>query len=141
MEQGTRAEGDATLVNLQILLEAFLNMSLRSACFTNAAFFNGKKQNFRSWDYSPQVVDFQINRRRIKGILMYILRFQKYLNFAPEIYLTFLEINILKKLNICKALCTKDHHPFQLRVSINYHHFYILPHFCNISRTDYHIYS
>jgi len=74
--------------------------------------FYGKKQNFRSWDYSPQVVDFQINRCRIKGILLYILWFQKYLNFAPEIYLPFLEINIFKKLNICKALCTKDHSPF-----------------------------
>ena len=38
MEQGTRAEGDAPLVNLQIILEAFMNMSMRSACFTNAVF-------------------------------------------------------------------------------------------------------
>jgi len=75
-------------------------------------FFNGKKQNFRSWDYSPQVADFLIDRRRIKGILLYILRFKKYLNFAPEIYLALLEINIFKKLTICKALCTKDHSPF-----------------------------
>jgi hypothetical protein len=81
-------------------------------------FFNGKKQNSRSWDYSLQVADFQINRRRIKGILLYILRFQKYLNFAPEIYLPLLEINIFKKSTNCKALCTKDHSPFPVE-SVN----------------------
>jgi len=46
------------------------------------------------------MADFQINRRQIKGILLYILWFQKYLNFAPEIYLPLLEINIFRKITI-----------------------------------------
>jgi len=33
-------------------------MSPRSACFIDEAFF-GKKQNFWSWGYSPQVPDYQ----------------------------------------------------------------------------------
>jgi hypothetical protein len=82
---GTRAEGDTTIVGVQILLEAFLNMSLRSVPLMKL--FYGKKQNFRSWDYSLQVVDylvFQIIGRRIKGILLYIHRFQKCLNLCPR---------------------------------------------------------
>jgi hypothetical protein len=50
--------GDATLVDVQMLLEAFLNMSLRSACFIDET-FSGKKQNFQSWDYSSKVPDCQ----------------------------------------------------------------------------------
>jgi len=45
-----------------------------SACSTDEA-FSGKKQNFWSWDYSPQVLDyqdFQVLGCRIKGILLYI---------------------------------------------------------------------
>jgi hypothetical protein len=41
------------------LLEAFLNRSLRSAFFTDKAFFPGKKQNFQFWNYSLQVPDCQ----------------------------------------------------------------------------------
>ena len=51
--------GDTTVVDEQTLLEAFLNMSLRSACFNDIVFFYGKKQNFCSWDYSSQVLDCQ----------------------------------------------------------------------------------
>jgi hypothetical protein len=82
---GTRAEGDTTTVGVEILLEAFLNMSLRSVSLMKL--FCGKKQNFRSWDYSPQVADYldlQIIGRRIKGILLYIHRFQKCLNPCPR---------------------------------------------------------
>jgi len=34
-------------------LEVFLNMSPRSACFIDKAFFPGKKQTFQYWEYSP----------------------------------------------------------------------------------------
>jgi hypothetical protein len=44
----------------QTLLDTFLNMSLSSACFIEALFC--KTQNFWSWDYSPQVPDYQIIR-------------------------------------------------------------------------------
>jgi hypothetical protein len=36
---GDRGSGDTTMVDVQILLEAFLNMPLRSACFIDEAFF------------------------------------------------------------------------------------------------------
>jgi hypothetical protein len=42
-------------------LEVFLNMSMRFACFIDD-FISGNKQNFRSWDYSPNVPDFQDSR-------------------------------------------------------------------------------
>jgi hypothetical protein len=41
---GDRA-GDTSTVDVQTLLEAFLNMSLRSACFSNEA-FSGKNKPF-----------------------------------------------------------------------------------------------
>jgi hypothetical protein len=47
-------------------------MFLRSACFNDET-FSGKKQNFWSWDYTPQVLDYQdfwIIRYQIKGILL-----------------------------------------------------------------------
>jgi hypothetical protein len=46
------------MVDVQTLLETFLNMSPRSACFTDKA-FSGKKQNFWSWDDCPQVLDYK----------------------------------------------------------------------------------
>jgi hypothetical protein len=55
---------------------------------------------------------FRLTDVGLKEYLLYILWFQKYLNYAPEIYLPLLEINKFKKLPICKALCTKDHSPF-----------------------------
>ena len=45
------------MVDVRTLSEAFLNMSLRSACFTDETFSD--TQNFRSWDYCPQVPDYQ----------------------------------------------------------------------------------
>jgi hypothetical protein len=54
---GDTGSGDTTMVDVQTLLEAFVNMSLRSACCNEA--FYGKKQNFSSWDYSSQVPDYQ----------------------------------------------------------------------------------
>jgi hypothetical protein len=36
---GDTGSGDTTTVDVQTLLEAFLNMSLSSACFNNTAFF------------------------------------------------------------------------------------------------------
>jgi hypothetical protein len=36
---GDKGLGDTTTVDVQTLLEAFLNMSLSSACFNNTAFF------------------------------------------------------------------------------------------------------
>ena len=49
--------GDNIMVDVRTLSETFLNMSLRSACFTDEIFSD--KQNFRSWDYCPQVSDHQ----------------------------------------------------------------------------------
>jgi hypothetical protein len=42
-----KGPGDTTMVDGKKFLEAFLNMSLRSACFTDPLCF-GKKQNFQS---------------------------------------------------------------------------------------------
>jgi len=47
-------------------------MFVRSVCFSDET-FSGKKQNFWSWDYAPQVLDYQdfwINGYQIKGILL-----------------------------------------------------------------------
>jgi len=46
MEQ-ERGSGDSTTIDLHTLLEAFTNMSLRSACFTDKA--SGKQQKFWYW--------------------------------------------------------------------------------------------
>jgi len=43
---GGKESGDITTVDTHTLLEAFLNVSLGSASFTEEAFFYGKKQNF-----------------------------------------------------------------------------------------------
>lgn len=45
------------MVGVQTLLQASMNMSLRSACF-NDEVFPHKKQNVQSWDYS-QVLGYQ----------------------------------------------------------------------------------
>jgi hypothetical protein len=47
------------MVDLQTHLEAFVNTCLRPACFTDEGFFSDEKQNVLSWDYSPQVPDYQ----------------------------------------------------------------------------------
>jgi hypothetical protein len=50
-------------------------MSLKSACFIDEACFAGNKQNFKSWDYSPQVLDYpdvQAIGCQIKGIVLYV---------------------------------------------------------------------
>jgi hypothetical protein len=46
---GDKWSGNTAMVRVQALLDAFLNMSLRSACFIDE---NPpcKKQNFSSWD-------------------------------------------------------------------------------------------
>jgi hypothetical protein len=58
---GVRAKGSGgiTTVEVQTLLGAFLNLSLRSAHFTDVL-FSCEKQNFRSWDDSLkcQIVRF-----------------------------------------------------------------------------------
>jgi hypothetical protein len=51
---GNSGSGDTTAI--QILLEALLNMSLISASLMEL--FTGEKQNFWSWDYSPQMPDY-----------------------------------------------------------------------------------
>ena len=66
--------GDNTMIDLETLFEAVLNVSLRFASFINEH-LSGKKQDFHSWDYCYQVLDnedFQIIRRQIKGILQYV---------------------------------------------------------------------
>jgi hypothetical protein len=50
-------------------------MSLKSVCFNDEACFSGNKQNFESWDYSPQVLDYQDFQAigcQIKEILLFI---------------------------------------------------------------------
>ena len=51
---GDMGSGDPTAIEVQTLLGAFLNLSLRPAHFTDE-FFSGEKQNFRSWDYCAQM--------------------------------------------------------------------------------------
>ena len=55
-------------------MEAFLSMSIRSACFIDEALFLVKSKTSRSWDYSSQVLDYQdfwIIGCQIKGVLIY----------------------------------------------------------------------
>ena len=57
---------------VQTLLDTFLNMSLKSACFTDKTFFGGQKASF--WNYSPQVPDYQdfwLTKHTIKGNFLY----------------------------------------------------------------------
>ena len=69
-----KESGDTTMVDGQNFLEAFLNMSLRSACFSGP-FWSGKKQNFQPRDCSPHIPHYQhfgISQRQIKGMLLYL---------------------------------------------------------------------
>ena len=50
---GDKGLGDTTTVDVHILLEDFVNIYLRSACFTDEP-FSSKKQNFHSWANSIQ---------------------------------------------------------------------------------------
>jgi len=50
---GDKGLGDTTTVHVHTLLEAFVNKSLRSACFTDDP-FSSKKQDFQSWTNSLQ---------------------------------------------------------------------------------------
>jgi hypothetical protein len=74
---GDKGSGDTTMADVQTLLEAFLNMLLRSAFSLMKVFFfffSGKKKNVQSREYCPQVLDyedFQIIGCWIKGILLY----------------------------------------------------------------------
>jgi hypothetical protein len=70
---GDKGSGDTTTVDVQTLLEVFLNMSLRSTCFTDEH-FSDKEQNVWSRDYSqvPNYQDFKIIRHGINRILLYI---------------------------------------------------------------------
>ena len=54
---GEKRSGDIKTVYVQTLLEAFLNMCMRSVLLM--MLFTGIKQNFQSCDYSPQVLDYQ----------------------------------------------------------------------------------
>jgi hypothetical protein len=69
-----KGSGDITTFNVQTLLEAFVNMLLRSACFIDEVFLD-KKQNFQPWGYSPEVLDYQnfrITGHQIKATLLYL---------------------------------------------------------------------
>jgi hypothetical protein len=71
-EVGDKASGGTTLVHVQTILETFLNISLRPACFSDEVFF-WQKAKFWSWGYSPHVLKYQafrIIRHWIKGILL-----------------------------------------------------------------------
>jgi hypothetical protein len=63
-----------TTVYAQALLEAFLNIFLRSATLTDEG-FSDKKENFWSWHYfhyEPDYWYFLTMRHQIKRILLYI---------------------------------------------------------------------
>jgi hypothetical protein len=68
MDRGQGAR-NTTIVNVQTLLEGLLNMSTRYSCFTDESSYL-KKQNFWSWGYSYQVLDYQdfriIGHQRLK---------------------------------------------------------------------------
>jgi hypothetical protein len=46
---GDKESGDTTTVDKHTLLNTFLNMSVRVACFTDKYFLLAKTQNFCSW--------------------------------------------------------------------------------------------
>jgi hypothetical protein len=50
--------GDTATVDVQTLLEVFLNMSLRAACYIDEV-FSCKKQNLWYWGCSSQVPDYR----------------------------------------------------------------------------------
>jgi hypothetical protein len=56
-KEGNRI-GDKGSVKVQMLLETFLNMYLRSACSTDEGFLLVKKQNSLSWDYYLQMPNY-----------------------------------------------------------------------------------
>jgi len=69
-----KESGDNTIIGEQNFIVVFLNMSLRSACFTDTL-CSGKKQNFQSWECSPHIPHYQhfgISWSQIKGILLYL---------------------------------------------------------------------
>jgi len=47
-------QGDTTMADEQTLLDALLNMSLRSAYYNDKVFFLVTNKNFESWDYFLQ---------------------------------------------------------------------------------------
>ena len=49
---GYKASEDTTTVSVQTPMEAYLKMFLTSACFTDEAYFDSKKQNFQSREIS-----------------------------------------------------------------------------------------
>jgi len=55
---GDKGSVDITAIDVHTLLEAYLNMFLRSSCFINEA-LSSKQQTFWSWNYSPQALDYQ----------------------------------------------------------------------------------
>ena len=66
------------MFDIQTLLEVFLNMSLRSACFTDEFYFLVKKENIRFWNCSLQILDyhdFGIIRHQINRVLLYNIEF------------------------------------------------------------------
>jgi len=55
---GHKGSGEKTMAGIQTFLEAFLNMSVRSSHFI-VKLVSSKDPNVRSWDYCPQVPDYQ----------------------------------------------------------------------------------
>jgi len=72
---------DNTMIDVETLFEAILNMSMRFTSFINEP-LSGKKQDFHFWYYCYQVLDnedFQIIRRQIKEFCsMYGIVFKWY---------------------------------------------------------------
>jgi hypothetical protein len=54
---GDKGSGDITIFDLHALVEAFLNVFLRSACSVHGNFL--VEHAFQFWDHSPPVLDYQ----------------------------------------------------------------------------------
>lgn len=52
-----KGSGDITIFDFQKLLEAFLSVSLRSACSVHGKFL--VEHTFKFWDHFPQALDYQ----------------------------------------------------------------------------------
>ena len=80
--------------------------------FHQCSFFMVKSKTF---DLGTNLLRWWIFRLTDVGLKEFCCKFFSFRNIwtlPQEIYLSLLEINIFKKLNNCKALCTKDHPPF-----------------------------
>jgi hypothetical protein len=70
---GDKESEGTIMIDVQTLLEAFLNMSKRYACLIDEAFSQQKAKPPHS-PQLPDYQDFQITERQINGILVYYVQ-------------------------------------------------------------------